>query len=409
MFRGDPAHSGIYAAEGPKTLAGVRWAFHTGGPVISSAAIADGVAYFGSDDQNVYAVELASGTAKWKFTTGAPVRSSPAVVDGTVFFGSYDGSFYAVDAATGTERWRFAIPGERKFAAKGLHGYKPREQVIPDFWDVFQSSPLVAAGLVYFGCGDGNLYALEAASGALKWKFATGDVVHSSPALADGTLFFGSWDTNLYALDAATGALKWKFKTGEDPENFNRTGIASSPCVAGGVVYFGCRDFNLYAVDAQSGQEKWKYHLTWVIASSAVRDGRVYCNTSIPAVFFALDAATGAELYKVDLKVPAFSSPALAGGMAYVGSFNGTLTAIDLAAGKAAWEFRTEGNRKNALGVLTAEGTFNSAVVFNSGFYENMFATADRLFSLGSIVASPVVQDGVVYVGSADGNFYALE
>jgi outer membrane protein assembly factor BamB len=38
--------------------------------------------------------------------------------------------------------------------------------------------------MVYFGSGDGNLYALDSATGELRWKFKTGDVVHASPALA---------------------------------------------------------------------------------------------------------------------------------------------------------------------------------------------------------------------------------
>ncbi len=415
MFRGDAAHSGITAEAGPTVLKGVKWTFKTEGAVVSSPVLAWGMVYVGSDDRNLYALDQSSGALKWKFSTsakdvpGAPIRSTPAVADGAVFFGSYDGNFYAVDAATGAQRWKFAIPGERKFTAPGIHGYFPRQQAVPDFWDLYQSSPVVGGGLVYFGCGDGNLYALEVASGALKWKFATGDVVHSSPALADGVLYFGSWDTNLYAVDAATGELKWKFKTGEDPTNFNQTGIQSSPCVAGGTVYFGCRDFHLYAVDAKTGTEKWKYKNTWVIASPVVRDGRVYATTSIPSFFLALDAATGKELYKTDVKAPAFSSMALAGGLAYFGNFVGSLYAVDVAEGKVAWQFQTPAAKANANGYLKADGSIDFSKVFTSQYFEDMYAAGGELFSLGAIVSSPVVADGVVIVGSADGTVYAIE
>jgi FOG: WD40-like repeat len=53
----------------------------------------------------------------------------------------------------------------------------------------------VADGAVYFGSGDGNLYALDAATGDLRWKFKTGDVVHASPAFVNGVVFVGSWDS----------------------------------------------------------------------------------------------------------------------------------------------------------------------------------------------------------------------
>jgi outer membrane protein assembly factor BamB len=66
---------------------------------------------------------------------------------------------------------------------------------MPDPFDFYLSSPVVANGAVYFGSGDTNIYALDAASGALKWKFKTGDVVHASPAISDGILFVGRWDS----------------------------------------------------------------------------------------------------------------------------------------------------------------------------------------------------------------------
>ena len=410
MFRGNPAHTGVYDAAAPRQLKGVKWSFATGGPVVSSPTVVDGVAYVGSDDGNLYAIDTATGQAKWKFATGAPVRATPAVAGGIVYAGSYDGFFYAVDAATGQPKWKFALPGEKKFEGRGLHGSMPRAQVVPDFWDLYLSSPAVVDGTVYVGCGDGNCYALDAQSGALKWKFPTGDVVHASPAVVDGTVYFGSWDTYLYAVDAGTGQLKWKFKTGEDAENHNQTGIQSSPAVVDGTVYFGCRDSHLYAVDAATGQQKWQFKITWINASPAVQDGVVYFGTSIPAFFVALDARTGQERYKFDAHVPVFSSPALAGGLGLFGSFNGSLYAVDLATGKLAWEFQTAAARKNASGCIAADGGLDYKALFPSRFFEeSMFHATQKLFALGAIVSSPVVDHGVIYVGSADGNVYALE
>src|SRR5262249_14342704 len=55
--------------------------------------------------------------------------------------------------------------------------------------------------------GAGNVATLLPA-----WSFATGDAVSASPAVVAGVVYIGSWDGYFYALDAATGALKWKFK-----------------------------------------------------------------------------------------------------------------------------------------------------------------------------------------------------
>lgn len=110
-------------------------------------------------------------------------------------------------------------------------------ETVPDPFDCFLSSPAVWNGAVYFGSGDGNSYSVNATTGALNWKFKTGDVVHASPAIADGILFIGSWDSYFYALDAATGQQRWRFKTGEDEDIHNQVGIQSSAAVADGMVY----------------------------------------------------------------------------------------------------------------------------------------------------------------------------
>ncbi len=226
----------------------------------------------------VYAVDAETGHQIWKRATGGPVPATPAVADGIVYVGSYDGKFYAFDARTGGLKWKFKTEGERRFEAKGIHGFQPKTQTIADPFDVFLSSPIVVQGAVYFGSGDGNLYAVDAATGERRWKFKTGDVVHSSPAFADGVLFFGSWDSYFYAVDAATGKEKWRFHGGEDPAIHNQVGFQSSPAVANGVVYVGCRDSNLYALDAATGKEKWRFNneLSWVITSPAVAEGKVF-------------------------------------------------------------------------------------------------------------------------------------
>lgn len=411
MFRSDLARTGVYDTDGPRQFKDVKWAFRTDGWVLSSPAVSGGVVYFGSDDKNLYALDASTGAEKWKFSTGGLVRSSPAVVTDTVYFGSYDGIFYALDATTGKPKWKFETPGERQFEAKGLHGYFPRAQTVPDFWDFFLSSPAVDEARVYFGSGDGNLYALDARTGQLKWKFATQGVVHSSPALVAGVIYFGSWDSYFYALDATTGKEKWRFKTGEDTTNYNQVGIQSSPAVSGGVIYFGCRDSHLYALDATTGREKWKFdnHGSWINTSPAIYEGTVYVGSPIPGIFRAVDVKSANARYQLDARMMIFSSPSVARGMAYFGSFNGKLYAVDLKTGQFAWEFQTQAGKKDVLGVTGPDGRPDFKTLFRSRFYEDMYRAGERLFSLGSIVSSPAVDRGVIYVGSTDGNLYALE
>ncbi len=411
MFRGNSLHSGVYDAEGVPKFNKLKWSFHTGGMVIGSPTVVGGVVYVGSDDGNFYAIDAGSGTQKWKFEAKSRVPSTPAVSSGTVYFTAYNGNLYALDAASGQQKWKFQTAGERRFAGKHLHGVQPANETMPDPFDCFLSSPVVWNGAVFFGSGDGNIYSVNAGSGALNWKFKTGDVVHASPAIADGTLYIGSWDSYFYALDAASGQERWKFKTGEDEDIHNQVGIQSSAAIADGMVYFGCRDSHLYALDARTGEKKWAYsgNGSWVISSPAVKGGKVYFDTSDTSLVIEADAKSGAVLHSFNLNHwYLYSSPAIAGNFMFVGSTQGKLVAVDLASFSPAWTFETEGMKQHGPTYTNADGTPDQVKIFRSDFYDDMVSGVDRVMSMGSILGAPVVVGNAIYVGSADGNVYAL-
>jgi outer membrane protein assembly factor BamB len=389
----------------------VKWTFRTAGPIVTTPAIDAGVVYVGSLSSHLHAVDQTTGAEKWNFKSRLPIASSPAVADGMVYFVSSAGSLAALDAATGQPCWVFATEYERRFEARNLHGYPSAAQTIPDAWDVFTSSPAVVNGRVFFGSGDGNVYAVDAKSGILQWKSATGDVVHASPAVASGTVFIGSWDGRLYALDAESGQLRWAFEAGKDPVIRNQVGFQSSPAVVDGTVYVGCRDAHVYPIDAATGRRKWDYPTSksWVNTTPAVRDGVVYVGTSDSARFIALDARTGRLRCNFDARAYVFSSPALAGDLAYFGSHNGRLYAVDTRSGVLAREFRTEASKRDPMKLLDADGRLvpeSFAPVF--GDFQDMYIDFFRFVSVGAILGSPAIDDGVVYVGSTDGNLYAL-
>jgi len=410
MFRGDAAHTGVYAGAGPRQLNGIAWKFAAGGRVLSSPVYDKGVIYFGSGDHNIYAIDAETGVQKWKFETQGAVDSTPAVDSGLLFATSFDGYLYAIDATKGTLRWKFKTAGERRFEAQGLHGNQPAGQTFWDPWDLFLSSPVVGQGAVFFGSGDGRVYSLDQWTGAERWVFKTGDVVHASPAYEAGTIYIGSWDSYLYALEAATGMEKWRFKTGEDATYHNQVGFQGSPAVADGVVYVGCRDSHMYAIDAGSGKEKWNFGTqgSWVVDSPTATAGMVLFGTSDSNLFHALDAATGKPVYTVKDNFFLFSSPAVAGGVAYIGKMNGGLEALDVKTGRRLWEFQTDASKQNKDMVLKADRSRNDAMLFRASDYGGV-AGVERMFNLGSVASSPLVANGKVYFGSTDGFVYALK
>src|SRR6476469_9085036 len=75
------------------------------------------------------------------------------------------------------------------------------------------SSPVSKDNVIYVGGDDGNVCAVDAATGRQIWKRATNGPVPATPAIANDTVYIGSYNGKFYAFNAQTGALKWKFAT----------------------------------------------------------------------------------------------------------------------------------------------------------------------------------------------------
>ncbi len=358
MFRGDARHSGIYA-EGPRHLR-LKWRFQTRGKIRSTPAISDGIVCFGSEDGSLYAVDAEKGTLRWKYATEGDLSASPAIAGGVIYVTGGDGAMLAIALETGKLRWRYQT-------GKPL----PFEQFAgdPRSWDIWQSSPVVDGERIYFGSGDGFLYALERNSGRLVWRYGTDAVVRTSAAVAAGVVYVGGFDGKLHAVEADTGKLKWSFKTEGNPY-FPKGEIQGSPSVADNRVFFGARDGFVYAVDATSGKQLWRsdHKGSWAPTSPAVANGLVFAGSSDGQFVQAIDAATGIEKWRFEAKMRVFSSPAVAGGRLYVGITNGDLVVLNTADGKEITRTITE----------------------------------DPIFS------SPVIANRTVYVGSDDSCLYAF-
>jgi outer membrane protein assembly factor BamB len=411
MFRADAAHSGAYDSPAP-ALKAVKWRFKTKGRIFSSPTVAGGTVYVGSTDGNLYAVRASDGIKLWSFATKGAVNSTPAVGNGVVYFSSLDGNVYAVDAVSGSQKWFFATQGERRFTAPGIHGIAPASEIMPDPFDMFLSAPAIDNGIVYVGSGDGNVYALDAQAGTLKWRFTTGNVVHASPAVANGAVYVGSWDRYFYALDSRTGALRWKFLTGDDTKIYNQLGIAGSATVSGNSVYFGCRDSHLYALDATTGAVRWIHddRPSWVIGTPAVVGDSVVFTTSDEKKFYAVDVATGKDRFSVPYRMFSFSSPSVARGIAYFGSFDGRLYGVDVQTGKIVGTFATDASARNLAAHLSPDGSLDpNTFRFGPTLDGTIVGLNDVYDQLGSIVGSPSIDNGVLYIGSAEGILYAVD
>jgi outer membrane protein assembly factor BamB len=154
--------------------------------------------------------------------------------------------------------------------------------------------------------------------------------------------------------------------------------VISAPAVGNGLAIFGrTGDFSVYAID---------------LAKSAAAHAPVFA-------------------WRRSTLMYVFGSAAVAGENAYIGSFNGKLFALDLATGAEKWVFQTDASRAH-WDEFYRDDRFQTSLFSRFQRQGAPFDAAgliDALFTMGSVLSSPWVADGIVYFGSADGTLYALD
>jgi outer membrane protein assembly factor BamB len=220
------------------------WRYNTDGMVISSPAVSEGLVVVGSVDGSLYILSATNGRVRLNFNMNRPVVSSPAIRDGIVYFANNLGSVYAVDISA--KNWPFENKLKVFWNVFYIWGIAPKPPLASGYiwgnslWARTSSSPALADDVLYLGVGK-KLVTINAISQKVGWTFEALDDVVSSPAVTDKAVYFGSNDGNIYALDRATGEKLWESPTGAL--------VTSSPAVSNGMVYIASQNGKLYAFE----------------------------------------------------------------------------------------------------------------------------------------------------------------
>jgi outer membrane protein assembly factor BamB/tRNA A-37 threonylcarbamoyl transferase component Bud32 len=320
----------------------------------------------------------ATGTElAWKFTCEDEIRSSPCVNSGMLFVGCYDTNVYALDSQRGEFRWKYATQG-------GIN-----------------SSPDVWQDIVLIGSEDGIVYALDVRSGKPRWKFRTEKAVRSSPRVLDRVIFVGSDDQHFYAIDGMRGTILWKYRTWMP--------IRGSACIGDTEVYFGGEDGNVYCLDIRNGGLRWKQRTQRPVRSTPVySDGLVLVGSS-DSNLYALDSQGGWPAWRFRTGHSVNSSPCVLGKRVFVGSADGILYAVDIKNGRLSWKFETGSQITSSP---RADGGRIYFGAIDGCIYCLDAGTGSLIWKYqteGAIVSSASIVDGIVYIGSMDHNIYALK
>lgn len=292
-----------------------RWVFKTEDEIRVSPTSYKNLAYVGSYDTNIWAVDMETGAFKWKYATTGGIASSPAIDNsvGLILFGSEDTTFYALDAQTGRLAWTQMTDG------------------------MIRSSPTVAHDHVFFGSDDGKIYALTAANGRLLWEYDTAAPVRTKPYVTKDLVIVGSESGELVGLELS-GSRKW----GTDLSKRARP-ISASPYVdeEEGICYVGAFDGYIYAVDISNGYTMWRFRTNKPIVSSVAQQGTSLVFGSVDGTLYCINSETAKEKWRFTLEKPIVASPIIHKDAVYFGATDGFLYCLDIKSGKERWNFQT--------------------------------------------------------------------
>jgi outer membrane protein assembly factor BamB len=333
LFGLNPARTRYLPAKGVKPPFRKLWRY-TGRPLLEFPPIfVGGKLYLVDNSGFARAFDADNGKVLWKRRIGRLNASSPTYYKHRLYIVNLvPGHIVKLDAKTGKTIWKRSLPGRA------------------------ESSPVVIDRTVYFGCEDGNLYALSTISGNVRWSTPLGGPVKSAPAYYGGRLYVGDYGGYMNAVDAETGELKWQ--SGSLGPGFGASGaFYSTPAVAYGRVYAGNNDARVYSFDVRDGTLAWSY-------------------------------STGGYAYSGPTVANTRHSPPTV----YIGSFDGNVYALDAKDGSVRWS-RSAGGQ--VVGSLSAVGDIVYVAEFTnettSGF---MMRSGRRVFRYGRGTYTPVISDG---------------
>lgn len=282
---------------------------------------------------------------------GASLASSwPGLTaNGGLSYLAYGQFIYAIDHGNGTEKWRFPVEAE-----KGVEFYAP--------------PALTEDGQLIVGGFDRKLYGLDAATGTQRWVFeGSADRYIAGALVTENGIYAPSSDGSLYALNL-NGQLMWTFET---QEAIWATPTTNDEC---NCIYIASMDRHIYAVDTTNGSQLWQSPDLGgsIIGTPAfdAADGLIFAGT-FGNEMIALNAETGAVVWRTPTLEWVWSGPLLVDGVLYFGDEIGNFYAMSTKDGSQLWKIQPLPD--------------------------------------SPIVCKPTIENGIIYFASESASIYGIE
>ena len=234
------------------------------------------------------------------------------------------------------------------------------------------SSPSVVQDVVYVGCRDSCIYAIDRNKGKVIWRTPTGGFIDSSPYVADGKVIVGSRDGWIYVLDTRSGKVLAKYKAGVQ---LSSPGLLKSGTMVTGIgpPYTGVAFYDLSAgisgPSAQIPSEQMSYsspavHSTFVAIGA--NNGRLY----------GIDGTTRSTVWTLQTKGGVYmSTPAISDGIVYFapGNSDYNVYALQIGNGRTIWKTQASLSKSTQIIDNTFEVTLKKSLRFQPSYRAELF------------------------------------
>ncbi|KXI27531.1 outer membrane protein assembly factor BamB [Paraglaciecola hydrolytica] len=286
----------------------------------------------------IWSTELGNGVSKFYS------RLEPALAYGNVYAANRQGLVAAYEQKTGKKVW------ERNFAVYLDQGLTSG---LKKLWSNGEPAKIsgglsVAYETLFFGTENGEVIALNAKNGEVKWQTTVKGEVIAAPAIDEGVVVLNTGSGLVFALDANTGEQLWVYESEVPPLSLR--GVSAPAAVSGGAI-IGTANGKLVVNILGTGQTAWEQ----VISS----------------------ASGVTELERI---VDIDSQPLVAAGIIYVITYDGSLAAVELRSGRIIWKRDYKSYRR-----LTAAGNNLYVVDANSNVYALDSRNGVELWSQGKL------------------------
>jgi outer membrane protein assembly factor BamB len=335
------------------------------------------------------------------------ITSAPIVVGGNIYTLDAGSDLTSFSASSGSENWQVSLAHEAEAGKEGFGGGLAAD-----------------GGTIYAATGFGEVLAVNAASGEIKWRQSFGAPFRAAPAAAGGLVVAVTRDNRAVGLDGATGKVRWRVQAASSDASVLG---GASPAIAGGLVALPFPSGELVGVMGGGGRRLWSAVLSGGrkgLARSAITEisgdpvmvGPYVVAANQSGRMIAIDGRNGQRIWTRNV---GSSSPIWAAGdTIFLVSDAAEIMRVSARDGRTLWSsqlpaYRDQEDLENPISysgpVLVDGRLLLTDSRGNLLSFDAMSGTAGAGVRFdGGSVTGPVVANGTVYVLSDNGTLYAF-